>query len=126
MIRVQPLWVILVLMLAGPMVLGQRRFPRLAGEGLLRGEYANSTIAALLRVTPGPCMTCCSIRKLEPTKRRMSGMLVDEEATRKNIMSALNSWLGNRVREEDSILNSGHGALGNWRTRPALASAMPC
>src|SRR3990172_11715276 len=42
-------------------------------------------------------------------------LLINEGATRKNIMSALNSWLGNRVRKEDSVLifYSGHGALGN-------------
>lgn len=42
-------------------------------------------------------------------------LLVNEEATRKNIMSALNSWLGARVKPEDSVLifYSGHGALGN-------------
>ena len=63
-------------------------------------------------------------------------LLTDADATRRNIMSALNSWLGNRVREEDSVLvfYSGHGALGNgsdayWVTHDAdvedlYASAM--
>jgi sulfatase modifying factor 1 len=41
-------------------------------------------------------------------------LLVDEQATRKNIMSGLNSWLRNRVGADDSVIifYSGHGALG--------------
>ena len=42
-------------------------------------------------------------------------LLVNEQATRKNVVSALTSWLGNRVTGDDSVLvfYSGHGALGN-------------
>jgi sulfatase modifying factor 1 len=42
-------------------------------------------------------------------------LLVDEQATRKNVVSALTTWLGNRVTEDDSVLvfYSGHGALGS-------------
>jgi hypothetical protein len=42
-------------------------------------------------------------------------LLVDEQATRKNIVSALNTWLKNRVTADDSVVifYSGHGALGN-------------
>ena len=41
-------------------------------------------------------------------------LLVNEQATRKNVMSALGSWLAGRVKPEDSVLvfYSGHGALG--------------
>jgi formylglycine-generating enzyme len=53
-------------------------------------------------------------------------LILDEQATRKNVMSAMNSWLKNRVKPEDSILifYSGHGALGNaseayWVTHDA-------
>ena len=42
-------------------------------------------------------------------------LLVDDQATRKNIISAMNTWLKNRVTADDSVLifYSGHGALGN-------------
>jgi formylglycine-generating enzyme required for sulfatase activity len=42
-------------------------------------------------------------------------LLVDEQATRRNVASALTTWLGNRVTADDSVLifYSGHGALGN-------------
>ena len=42
-------------------------------------------------------------------------LLVDDQATRKNIVSAMNTWLKNRVTADDSVLifYSGHGALGN-------------
>ena len=53
-------------------------------------------------------------------------LLTNDEATRKNIMSSLNSWLGNRVQPKDSVLvfYSGHGALGSandayWVTHDA-------
>ena len=53
-------------------------------------------------------------------------LLTDEQATRKNIVSALNTWLKNRVTIDDSVLifYSGHGALGNaseafWVTHDA-------
>ena len=41
-------------------------------------------------------------------------LLVNEQATRKNIMSALGAWLAGRVKPEDSVIifYSGHGALG--------------
>ena len=41
-------------------------------------------------------------------------LLVDDQATRKNVVSALSTWLGNRVKPEDSVIifYSGHGALG--------------
>jgi formylglycine-generating enzyme required for sulfatase activity len=42
-------------------------------------------------------------------------VLTNDQATRRNIVSALKTWLGNRVKPEDSVLvfYSGHGALGN-------------
>jgi sulfatase modifying factor 1 len=42
-------------------------------------------------------------------------LLVDDQATRKNIISALGTWLKNRVTADDSVVifYSGHGALGN-------------
>ena len=42
-------------------------------------------------------------------------MLIDDQANRKNILSSLNTWLGARIKPEDSVLifYSGHGALGN-------------
>lgn len=41
-------------------------------------------------------------------------LLVNDQATRRNIMSALGSWLAGRVKPEDSVVifYSGHGALG--------------
>ena len=41
-------------------------------------------------------------------------LLVNEQATRRNIVSALGTWLPNRVQPDDSVLvfYSGHGALG--------------
>ena len=41
-------------------------------------------------------------------------LLLNDQATRKNIMSALGSWLTGRVKEQDSVIifYSGHGALG--------------
>ncbi len=40
--------------------------------------------------------------------------LLNEQATRKNVMSSLGSWLAGRVTEKDSVVifYSGHGALG--------------
>jgi len=42
-------------------------------------------------------------------------LLTDDQASRKNIVSAMNTWLKNRVTADDSVLifYSGHGALGN-------------
>ena len=42
-------------------------------------------------------------------------LLVNDQASRKNVMSALRSWLGPRVTPNDSVIifYSGHGALGN-------------
>ena len=144
MIRVQPLWVILVLMLAGPMVLGQEKgfsveakpqevLEDQAGIGeryaLLIGisKYANSTIDLSFAENDARSLHDLLLDpEIGAYKEENVRLLVDEEATRKNIMSALNSWLGNRVREEDSILifYSGHGALGNgseayWVTHDA-------
>ncbi len=41
-------------------------------------------------------------------------LLVNEQASRKNVVSALSTWLRNRVTADDSVLifYSGHGALG--------------
>ena len=144
MIRVQPLLVILILVLAGPMVLGQEKgfsveatpeevLGEQAGIGeryaLLIGisEYANSTIDLSFAANDAQSLHDLLLDpEIGAYKEENVRLLVNEDATRKNIMSSLNSWLGNRVREEDSILifYSGHGALGNgseayWVTHDA-------
>jgi hypothetical protein len=79
-------------------------------------QYANSSLnlnaaaadaQALAKVLGDP-----EIGAYKPDNIRL---LVDNQATRKNIVSALNTWLKNRVTADDSVLifYSGHGALGN-------------
>ncbi len=78
-------------------------------------KYANSTIdlnfaaddaTALQKLLLDP-----EVGAFNPDNVRL---LINEQATRRNVMSALNTWLGARVRPEDSVLifYSGHGALG--------------
>src|SRR3990172_4348419 len=142
--RVQPLWAMLLLGVWVSLVFGQEKgfsveakpqevLEDRVGIGeryaLLIGisKYSNPTInlnyadrdaQAFQELLLDP-----QIGAYKPENVRL---LINEEATRKNIMSALNSWLGNRVREEDSVLiyYSGHGALGNgseayWVTHDA-------
>ncbi|MEE8349789.1 MAG: SUMF1/EgtB/PvdO family nonheme iron enzyme [Acidobacteriota bacterium] len=144
MIRVQSFLVVLVLVLAGPMVLGQEKgftveaTPQEVLEdqlgigeryALLIGisKYANATIDLSFAENDAQSLYDLLLDpEIGAYKKENIRLLVDENATRKNIMSSLNSWLGNRVREEDSVLifYSGHGALGNgneayWVTHDA-------
>lgn len=79
-------------------------------------KYANPDIN--LNFAAADARALCSLL-LDPEiggyKQENVRLLTDDQATRKNIISALKTWLGNRVRAEDSVLvfYSGHGALGN-------------
>jgi formylglycine-generating enzyme required for sulfatase activity len=69
-------------------------------------NFAAADAQALYKVLVDP-----EIGAYKPENVRL---LVDDQATRKNIISAMNTWLKNRVTADDSVLifYSGHGALG--------------
>jgi formylglycine-generating enzyme required for sulfatase activity len=68
--------------------------------------YAAADAQALAKVLTDP-----EVGAYKPENVRV---LLDDQATRKNIVSALNTWLKNRVTPDDSVIifYSGHGALG--------------
>ncbi|MCZ6752628.1 MAG: caspase family protein, partial [Acidobacteria bacterium] len=79
-------------------------------------EYANTTIDLNFAANDARALNDLLLDpEIGAYKPENIRLLLNEEATRKNIMSSLNSWLGNRVQEQDSVLifYSGHGALGN-------------
>ncbi len=90
-------------------------------------EYANTTIDLNFAANDARALNDLLLDpEIGAYKPENIRLLLNEEATRRNIMSSLNSWLGNRVQEEDSVLifYSGHGALGNgneayWVTHDA-------
>src|SRR3990167_1054961 len=131
--RVQPFGVMLLLLAGANLVFGQEKgfsveakpqevLETRAGIGeryaLLIGisKYANPNINLNYADKDAQALSeillDAEVGAYKPENVRL---LINEGATRKNIMSALNSWLGNRVRKEDSVLifYSGHGALGN-------------
>jgi formylglycine-generating enzyme len=69
-------------------------------------NFAAADAQALYKVLTDP-----EIGAYKPENVRL---LVDDQATRKNIVSAMNTWLKNRVTADDSVVifYSGHGALG--------------
>lgn len=79
-------------------------------------KYANPTInlnfAAADAIALQKLLLDPDIGGYKPENVRL---LVDDQATRKNVISAMKTWLGNRVKAEDSVIifYSGHGALGN-------------
>ena len=77
------------------------------GNPALSLNFAAADAQALYKVLTDP-----EIGAYKPENVRL---LVDDQATRKNVISALNTWLKNRVTADDSavIFYSGHGALGN-------------